>query len=252
MSRTPPFLLALLLAAPLACAQPAAPRDRVLLLGEHSRLDRGSSDWHEAGVLFSRHWSVREVAEAGLAQTRRFGQDDTRIDLGWSAPLGDRLTGAVQASASPTHRVLARYALGGQLQYEFARGWLVHGGARHTRYDDGRVHQLRLALEHYTGPFGLLAAWSPARALGEDTHGLELRGTWYYGEASSVGVILARGDEATQLGPGQVALADVRTVALTGRQALGPDRWLVWGANRTRQGGFYTRTGATLGLQLAF
>jgi YaiO family outer membrane protein len=247
------LLLALLL--PLAAiAQQAGPQDRVLVLADHSRLDRGFADWNEATVLLSRHWSARQVAELGLTRTRRFGLDDSRVDLGMSAPLDERLTGAVQASVSPSHRVLPRYAVGGQLQYEFARGWLAHGGARHTRYeaDSTQVNQLRLAIENYTGPFSVLAAWSPARALGEDTHTVELRGSYYYGQESSVGLILARGDEATQLGAGQVVLADVRSVALTGRQEAGPGRWLLWGVNRTRQGSFYTRTGATLGLQLAF
>jgi YaiO family outer membrane protein len=248
-------LLPLALLLPLATpAQQAGPQDRVLFLADHGKLDRGFSDWNEATVLLSRHWSVRQVAELGLARTRRFGLNDTRVDLGTSVPINERLTGAVQASVSPSHRVLPRYAVGGQLQYEFARGWLAHGGARHTRYeaDSTQVNQLRLAIENYTGPFSVLAAWSPARALGQDTHTVELRGSYYYGQDSSVGLILARGDEATQLGPGQVVLADVRSVALTGRQELGPGRWLLWGVNRTHQGSFYTRTGATLGLQLAF
>lgn len=249
------LLLALaLLLPPAALAQQAGPQDRILFLADHSRLDRSFADWNEATALISRHWSARQVAELGLTRTRRFGLDDTRVDLGMSAPINERLTGAVQASASPSHRVLPRYAVGGQLQYEFARGWLAHGGARHTRYeaDSTQVNQLRLAVENYTGPFSVLAAWSPARALGQDTHTVELRGSYYYGQDSSVGLILARGDEATQLGPGQVVLADVRSVALTGRQELGPGRWLLWGVNRTHQGSFYTRTGATLGLQLAF
>jgi len=254
-------LLSLAFLLPLAASaqstQPAGPQDRILFLADHSRLDRGFADWNEAGVLLSRHWSVREVAELGLARTRRFGLDDTRLDLGWSKPISERLTGALQASVSPSHRVLPRYALGGQLQYEFARGWLAHAGARHTRYeasstDSTQVNQLRLALENYTGPFSVLAAWSPARALGQNTDTAELRGNYYYGQDSSVGLILARGDEATQLGPDQVVLADVRSVALTGRHAVGTGRWLVWGLNRTHQGSFYTRTGATLGLQLAF
>ncbi|KQT07684.1 YaiO family outer membrane beta-barrel protein [Ramlibacter sp. Leaf400] len=247
-----PLGLLVLASAAGAQAPSQPPQDRILLLADHHRLDRGLADWNEAGVQLSRHWSVREVAEIGLLRTRRFGQDDTQLQAGYSAALGPRLTGAVQGNASPSHHVLARYALGGNLQYEFADRWLAHAGARHTRYDNARVNQLRLALEHYTGPFSVLAAWSPARALGQGADTVELRGHWYYGEDSSVGVIASRGDEATQLGAGRVVLADVRSLALTGRHGLAPGRWLVWGVNRTRQGDFYTRSGATLGLQLAF
>ncbi|WBY02219.1 YaiO family outer membrane beta-barrel protein [Ramlibacter tataouinensis] len=251
------LLLALLVPLAANAQAPAAapaPQDRVLFLADHGRLDRGQPDWNEAGVVLSRHWSTRQVAELGLVHTRRFGLEDTRLDLGWSTPVNPQLTASVQASISPSHRVLPRHALGGQLQYEFAPGWLAQAGARHVRYEanDAEVNVLRLALEKYFGPFSVLAAWSPARALGQGTRTVELRGHYYYGQDSSLGLILARGDEATALGPGQVALADVRSVALLGRQELGPNRWLLWGVNRTRQGSFYTRTGATLGLQLAF
>ncbi|AEG93431.1 YaiO family outer membrane beta-barrel protein [Ramlibacter tataouinensis] len=230
----------------------AVPVDRVTLQAEHSELDKGNTDWRELTLQLSRQWQPREAAELGLAQTRRFGLDDTQLRLGYSRPLSQRLTGSLQASASPTHRVLPKGSLGGALQYEFSPGWLLHGGARHTRYDATDVDEGRLALERYFGDYSLLAGWTPARALGQDTHAFELRGSWYYAPDSSVGVIAARGDEATQLGEDRIVLAEVRSLALLGRHRLSPQAALLWSLGRTRQGSFYTRTGASLGLQFAF
>ena len=250
----PFFIVAVLaaMAAP-AAAQPAAPaHNRVQLLAEHSSLDRGLGSWSEVGVQLSRHWSVRQVAELGLVRTRRFGLDDDQLQAGYSTPLTPALTASLQASLSPTHRVLPKHALGGQLQYEFAPGWLAHGGLRHTRYDTAEVDLLRLGLERYVGDFSFSGTWTGGRSLGQDLQGLELRAAWYYAEESSVGLIAVRGDEATQLGAGRVVLADVRGGAVVGRHRMAPGQWLVWSLQRTRQGDFYTRTGATLGFQLAF
>ena len=47
----------------------------------------------------------------------------------------------------------------------------------------------------------------------------ELRTTWYYGDASSVGLIVSSGDEATQLGAGNVTVTPVRALAVVGMSA---------------------------------
>ncbi len=247
-----PRLVAVAVLVLAAAAAAQEPQDRILLQAGRHELDRTNSDWRELTLKLSRRWSPREVAELAVAQTRRFGRDDTQLLLDYSRPWSDRLTGSLQADFSPTHRVLPQGSLGGTLQYEFSPGWLAHGGARHTRYDAATVNQGRLALERYFGDYSLLAGWTPARALGHGTHGFELRGYWYYGDDSRVGFIAARGDEPTQLGEGRIELADVRAFALLGRHRLSAGAALLWSVARTRQGGFYTRTGATLGLELAF
>jgi len=244
-------LAALSIAAP-ALAQTEAPFTRLSLAGEHSRLDNGNADWREAMVQASRHWSQRQVALVELAQTRRFGLEDTRVAASYTHPLAPTLAATVQASASPTHRVLARHAAGVVLQYEFQPAWLVHTGLAHTRYNDGEVTQATLMLERYFGDFSASLAWRPAHALGARTDSFELRGSYYYGQGSSVGVIAATGREATQLGAGAIALAQVDALALVGRHAIGGPWALTYALSRTRQGSFYTRTSASLGVQYTF
>lgn len=249
-----PAAFALLLAAAgTACAQDGkGPVDRLGVGTEHFRLDRGYASWDEVAVQASRQWSTRDVAELGLARTRRFGLDDTEVRAAGSSALSPKLTASLQASASPSHRVLARSSLGGAVQYEVAPAWLLHGGLRHTAYDVTSVEQARLGVERYVGDFSLLGAWSPARALGRRTDAYQLRGGWSGAGGGSAGVLLAWGAEAAQVGDGQVAVADVRAVAVLGRLPVVPGLWLTWSASRTRQGTYYTRTGGTLGVQADF
>jgi YaiO family outer membrane protein len=147
--------------------------------------------------------------------------------------------------------VLARHAVGAALQYEAAPGWLLHGGARTTKYDSATVNGLQFALEHYFSSYSVLLGWRPTRAFGETAHGLELRTSYYYGERNSLGLIAAGGQEAASV-PGGVVLTDVRSLALVGRHWIAP-RWaLTYGASHARQGKLYTRKGINAGLQYAF
>ena len=244
--------LALLPLAALA-QTPPEPATRVHFGVEHSHLDRGLADWDEASLRVSRQLAPRSLVEGALTETRRFGLKDTQLGAAFTTPLSDRLAASAELNYSPTHRVLAHYSAGGALQYEFAPAWLAHAGLRHTRYDNAGVERGMLMLEHYFGDFSASAAWFPARALGTHVSNAELRGSWYYREGSAITLIASRGDEATQVGPGAIALADVRSLAWTGRhRIIAPALALTWSLFRVHQGSFYTRTGASAGVQYAF
>lgn len=235
----------------LSLAQPA-PEHRLSLGTEHQRLNNGLPSWREQTLTYTRQHGPREVTQAGLQHTRRFGLNDTQVLLSHTAPVTPQLTLGGELSWSPTHRVLARHMLGASMQYEFRPAWLLHTGVRQTRYDTARVSRATLGLEHYFGDNSMQLNWSPVRALGTRADVIEWRANHYYGRNSQVGLIVSRGDEATELGGGQVVLAPVRAVALLGRHAL-TDSWaLTWAASHTRQGSFYTRKGVSLGLQHAF
>ena len=224
----------------------------LILSTELSDLNRGNRDWSEVSLRYVRLGSPRQSTELAVTGTSRFGLKDAQIDVAHTTPLSPLLVASVQASYSPTARVLPGYSVGASLQYEFTPAWLVHGGFRHTHYDSTDVNRLSFMLERYVGNFSASVAWSPVRALGTRSDLVELRGTWYHSEGGSIGFIASRGDEATQLGAGVIALADVRSIALVGRHRLGPDHGLNVALSRTRQGNFYTRTGLSLGVQRDF
>jgi len=248
-----PALLVLAAAPLLAAAQGfEGPATTVGVSTERSDLDRGYADWTEHTLRLQRRHAERDFTEFALTRTSRFGLDDTQFELGHERALSPSLTLALQATTSPTHRVLPRNALGARLQYEFAPGWLLHGGARHTRYSGNEVDRLDFKLERYVGNFGHSLQWSPVRALGRSEQIVEWRSSWYPAPGRSLGVIAAAGDEATELGAGNIALAQVRSLALVARWRLDAD-WTLSGAlSRTRQGDFYVRTGVSIGVQRGF
>lgn len=244
----------LALGALLAGAQGAAGADpwSLELASGRQQLSNGGSDWTENSARLTQRWGGRNASELGLVQTRRFELDDEQLTAQIVRPLDERLTATVDASFSPTHRVLARHHLGALLQYEFAPAWLVHGGLRSTRYNSATVTQATVMLERYVSAFSWLAAWRPVQTQSSSTASLELRGNYYYGDKSSVGLSLAGGQEAVQLGDTVLQLTDVRSTTLSGRHWLTPDWALNYEWNSTRQGDFYTRSGWRIGVQHLF
>lgn len=235
-----------------ASAQTAGRPNTLEVAHERASLSNGQIDWRETSLQIDHRYAPRQSAGLALRQTRRFGLDDTAIDLNGSRPLGERLTASLEASASPTHRVLAKHALGASLQFEFAPAWLLHTGFKNTRYDNANVNQGLLMLERYVSSFSGSIAWRPVSALGTHANGFEFRGNYYYGDKSMVGLILASGQEATTVNSQTVALADVRSVALLGRHRVRDDWAVTYAISRTKQGSFYDRSGVRLGVQHAF
>lgn len=236
-----------------ACATDAPqPTIQAELSNESSQLSNGSPDWRETALRLTQKTGQRSVQSIALTQTSRFGLEDQEVSGLLSLPLTDKLTAAFEGSFSPTHRVLARQSLATTLQYEFAPAWIAHVGLGNRRYDATNVDQGTLMLEHYFSSFSASAAWKPVRAAGISSNSSELRGSYYYGDANSIGIILSNGREAATLGPNNVVLTDVKATALLGRHWIGRQWAVNYALSHTRQGGFYTRRSVRLGVQYVF
>jgi YaiO family outer membrane protein len=260
MMKKPPLALVVTLAlgyiatAPTALAQTAeATRaNTVELSSDTQRLSNNSADWQETTLRLNRSLGRRRLVEFSLVQSNRFGLHDDQLQALYAHPLTDKLGVTVDASFSPTYRFLPQRSLGLTLQYEFAPAWLAHVGARNTQYTEAAVAQGLFMVEHYFGAFSAAAAWRPVRAFGTSASSQELRGSYYYGEKNVVGLILSSGQEASQINSTQIALADVRSAALTGRHWISDDWALTYVLNSTQQGDFYTRNGLRIGVQHIF
>jgi YaiO family outer membrane protein len=240
-----------LLPSPGCGAQESTPASDVGLSVGRERLSNGSPDWSDTQLQFNHRFAPRHLAGVTLAHTERFGLRDNQLGLSYVLPLQKDWTLALDANASGTHRVLPRHAFGVVAQFEFAPAWLLHGGLRTTSYDAVTVNQGVLMLERYAGSMSASLAWRPAHAYGTTAHAWEARASYYYGDRSSAGLILASGKEAASIGP-TVAITGVDAIALVGRHWFN-SQWGVNGAiTRTRQGDFYFRNGINLGLQYAF
>ncbi|SFG46709.1 outer membrane protein, YaiO family [Duganella sp. CF458] len=239
------------LAALACCAFPATAQTTIGISHGIDHLSGPAANWHETALTVRHQAAPRLGFGAGATRIERFGISETQFSAGADVPLSDKLTASVDGNFSSDHQILARHALGATLQYEFAKGWLVHGGGRSSSYNDVHVNQSLLMLERYVGNYSFSGAWRAARAFGTTAHSGELRGSYYYHDRSAVGFSLAAGKEAANIA-GTTRLTTVRSAALLGRHWL-DQRWAVtYAVAHTRQGDFYVRNGANLGLQAAF
>ncbi len=221
----------------------------VNLAGE--TLGDGVSDWSERSVRVRRDFARRTLGELGVWSTRRFGLSDSQINGTAVWPMGEKFTASVDGAYSNTHRILPRSAFGGALQYEFKRAWLVRGGLRTTRYNDERVNQASLALEHYFKDYAVTASWLPTHVFGVTAHSYAINAGWYYGDRDSVSLTLASGREATTVARG-VELGKVRSIGIGGRHMLSPAWSANYGISYTRQAELYARKGLSVGLAYSY
>ncbi|MGW8391959.1 YaiO family outer membrane beta-barrel protein [Pseudoduganella sp. HUAS MS19] len=239
------------LAALACCALPAAARTTIGINHGIDHLSGPAANWRESSLNVRHQAAPRLGFGAGVTRVERFGIGETQISAGADLPLSEKLTASVDGNFSSDHQILARRALGASLQYEFAKGWLVHGGGRSSSYNDVHVNQSLLMLERYVGNYGFAGAWRAARAFGTTAHSGELRANYYYSDRSAVGLSFAFGKEAANIA-GTTRLTSVESAALVGRHWL-DQRWaLTYAVAHTRQGDFYVRNGVNLGLQAAF
>ncbi len=248
-SVSPPAVLAAAFACALAPAAQA--RTEAGFHAGYDKLDNNTSSWRNESAFVEHKTDGGSIASLRANATRRFGLEDRQLEGFYGAALSERLRFGVDANASPSHKVLPRAGLGGALQYELSRGWLVHGGARHTRYDAVTVNQLSAGIEHYFGNWGAALHLYNSNAFSENTQTLAARLSRYYGERDRINLILASGREPANIG-GTVLVSDVHSVVLTGRHWLKPSLAIDYSVGSTRQGDFYTRTGASLGVVVAF
>lgn len=233
------------------CALPAAAQTTIALNHGIDKLSGPAADWHETSVLLRQQVSRRMGFGAGVARVERFGIGETQFSAGADVPLDEKSTVSVDGNASSQHQILARHALGATWQYEFAKGWLAYAGGRSSSYNDVHVNQSLLMLERYVGNTSFSGAWRAARAFGTTSHSGELRGNYFYNDRSAVGLSFSVGKEAANIA-GTTRLSSVSSAALIGRHWFDP-RWAVtYALAHTRQGDFYVRNGANLGLQAAF
>lgn len=250
-----PALLALLLAAswpmPAGAETPAA---RQLEVGaSRDNLDHGYQDWHSTYLEGAWTWAPRQVVYAQLRETERFGRRDSEGLAGVYLPLSAPVLALVEGAVSPTHEVLPRWSLLGQIELQVVRGFNLQLGARHTEYQQVGMNQAIVGGEYYVGNFRLLYTYYRSRLEGADPTGAQRAGfSYYYDDRSHVGLSGSAGDEAESQAPGVVILSRVRSIGLAGRHGFTHHWGLSWELARTDVVDRYTRTTLRAGVRYGF
>jgi YaiO family outer membrane protein len=220
----------------------------------HERLTNNLPDWTSSYLLAAHRFGERKTLYGGLRETRRFGLDDTEAHAGLYYPIAASWTSLVEASGSPTHEVLARYSVYGELQKNLGRGWNLGFGLRHSEYSLTASNVLSVYAERYWGNFrGAYTLYSgrPEGASSAASHRVQFN--YYYADRSSVGLSYTNGREVENVGPPRgVLTSDVESWMVGGQHWLTPAWALTYDLVNHEQGSLYRRQGLRLGIRHSF
>lgn len=241
-----------------ACAESGSPEsgrtDMQLEAGASQEiLDKGYANWSSQYVEAEKKLAEREAVYVQLRKTERFNRQDDEIAASYTRPLDAQWSVQLEATSSPTHLILPRYAFLGQVQYAWQDGWSVYGGLRHTEYTASSVNLGVLTAERYAGDYRfaytLYAAWLAGAEAGTSQRAQASR---FYSDKSWVGLALSGGQELENLGGGLVQKSDVQAMMLNGRHWLDANWGMSYELLLHQQGAYYTRQGFRVGLRRQF
>ncbi|NDY41621.1 YaiO family outer membrane beta-barrel protein [Dissulfurirhabdus thermomarina] len=219
-----------------------------------SALDNGYDDWTEFGLRLD-GLAAGDRFHGQIRQTRRYGRTDREVAVGGAFPIAPRLELVLDLRASPTHRVLCKWAAEGGLEARPGGGWVVSARVRRTEYDTSRDLRGAFTLERYAGAWHAAYTLTATRLAGGGTAvGQRARLDRSYGAdgRSLVGLTWAVGEEVENIGPDNLLESHVWALILSGRHWV-TARWgLWWSAGIHHQDDFYDRREAGLGLLVRF
>ncbi len=230
------------------------PRTEIALAYGHENLTNNGLNWNVVQLDLSRQIADRYTIYSGLREIRRFGLKDTEGMVGFYTPLSSTWTSVLEVSVSPSHHVLPKYSIFGQLHKALGNGWGVEAGVRHSEYERSAVDVLSATAERYwdnwRGAYTLYAG-RPQGAASGAAHRLQL--TYYYSERSFIGVAYTTGREVENVGPPTgVRATDVKDWTLNGRYWLSNAWGLTYELVSHEQGTLYRRQGLRLGVRHSF
>ena len=232
---------------------PAPQTTEIEVGSSYEDLDNNRSHWRSVYLEGVHRFAPREVIYGHVRETERFAQRDQELLGGFYYPLADTWTILMEANASPSHHILAKWSVFGQLEKSFPGGWGLHAGLRHTEYAESNTNLALLTAERYFGNYR--AAYSlyvgrPEGAGSAASHRFQF--AYYYGDRSSVGIAYTIGKEVENVAPAGLLTTDVRGWGLLGRHWFSRHWAVSFEALWHEQGTLYNRRGARAGLRYQF
>ena len=232
---------------------PPVARNSVEAGSARESLSNGTPAWRDEYLQFQQQFDGRRGWLGRITSASRFGIADSVLLMSAYTPVAAGTSLSLEASISPTHRVLAQNTFHAQISHSLPAGWGVQAGWKRMKYNTTSIDALDLTIERYFGPFR--AAWTlnPSRSsTAGDTFGQRFQFGYFYTDFSAVQVLVAAGREADKpVAANSIVATDVRSTALFGHHAFSPQWGLVYGIGRTQQG-TTTRAAANLGLRFRF
>ena len=235
-----------------ACAQPQEYGFEAEIGTSLEQLTQGRGDWRSTYLDLEARNAARRAFYGRLRTTERFGQADAEAAAGTYLPFG-RWGVQLEATASPTHHVLAKHSLLVQVERRFEGGWGAHAGVRRSEFEHTGTDIVVATVDRYFSAYRLAYSLYLGRPDGAGFNAAHrLQGSYYYGDRSFVGVAAYAGREAENVPPSGVLVSEVRGASLGGRHEFAPAWSFAWEVTIHRQGDLYTRRGFGIGLRHAF
>jgi YaiO family outer membrane protein len=230
------------------------PRSELQFSTAYESLSNGYENWRTATLDFSHRFRSGHLFYGSLLATERFRQRDRQATIGFYQPVKKNWTLQFEASVSPNYRTLPKWSAFIGVERKLRKGWNISGGYRRTHYRSAKVNLVNSGVEKYFGNYR--AAYtlyvSNLQSTGTSaSHRFQFNR--YYGEfVSSVGVTAAIGRELESLGSSGVLQTGVRSIGISGRHWFNRRWGMNYDAAFTKQGNFYNRRGASIGISFRF
>lgn len=220
--------------------------------GAHEDISDGLPDWNNQFTEISWLRDSDSRYFARLVRDERFDQSDITFAAGgeWQLPLAWFAGMELARSDSPSFQPKNAFMV--HVGRSLTNGWGVDFRWRQRKYDTATVSTYTALAERYFGAYRAAYSLNASRLHGEETslaHVLTLN--WYMTDRTSVGLVVATGEEAEAIVPGQVLRSDVTSVTLSGRHILNHRLTLNWWAGTHEQGIFYERRYVGMALSVA-
>lgn len=214
----------------------------------------GENDpWRSASVAVSFPIGGSSWLATALALERRYGRQDEQIAASVAHRLPARWSVDVGLAATPEAELLPKHDAHLELARPVGRRTSIALRYRRSHYDAVDVNALAATGEHGFGRYRVAYTVTGTRPTDIDvTFGHALRMARDYGVGSSVTALVARGDEAETVSPGNVLVTRVTTLAVYGLHWRSAAWGWSWSASWTEQGDFYERLGVRLGVEHRF
>lgn len=217
-------------------------------------LSKGRGVWREGSLGVIHKFSARKVLYGSFVETERFERRDRQANIGFYQPIDEKWTLLLEASASPTHRVLSKWSAMAQVERSLGNGWIAQAGYRRTEFDNAKVNVAKLGVEKY---------WGMNRAYYSlSVNNLENTGTSpsqrfqynrYYGEnLGNIGMGFSFGREIENVGNNQVLKSDIYNISVNGKHWFNRNWGSGYGFTFHKQGEFYNRRGLQFGIHYKF
>ncbi len=215
-------------------------------------LSNGYGNWSDIYLHLKKSYGLDKTVYGTIRETTRFSTPDVGLLAGVYYPLSNRWIGLLEGDFSPSHKIVEKWSLLGQVERVLPDGWNVKFGYRHTEYNATNINQQSFSVERYWRKWRASYTFALTESeIADLTRSHQFDFSYYYSERNTIGFGFAFGHEFEEI-PNRLIASDVREYHIEGMHWLRPRLAITYQFIWHKQGDLYNRTGANCGLRFIF